>query len=181
MGFYNLLPWSKRNISNQRGELSAEYRPDDSLRNLHHDINKLFDEFFGREENFFPAAFSNLGPMAATSIFSQTYPKLDFVETENEFRISAELPGLSDEDVELNVGQDLLTIRGEKKEEKVADDKGWYRMERQYGLFSRSIPLPPNVNVGGIEASMKNGVLTVNLPKKAEELKSSRSISIKKE
>lgn len=110
-----------------------------------------------------------------------SYPKIDFHETEKEFRLTAELPGMTEEDIELNLSQEVLTLRGEKKEEKVEDDKGWYRMERQYGSFSRSIPLPAEVDSAAIEATMKNGVLKIVMPKKAEETKPSRSISIKKQ
>ncbi|MBX9573767.1 MAG: Hsp20/alpha crystallin family protein [Candidatus Obscuribacterales bacterium] len=182
MSFYNLMPWSKKSVPLKRQELSSDYRPETSLRTLHHDINRLFDEFFGREDGVFFPGFAEPGNVASfSSMLGTSYPKIDFHETEKEFRLTAELPGMTEEDIELNLSQEVLTLRGEKKEEKVEDDKGWYRMERQYGSFSRSIPLPAEVDSAAIEATMKNGVLKIVMPKKAEETKPSRSISIKKQ
>lgn len=182
MSFYNLMPWSRKSLPIKREELNSDMKPETPLRTLHHDINRLFDEFFGREDGLFFPGFAEAGNSAwPAGLLGASYPKIDFHETEKEFRLSAELPGMSEEDIELDLSQNVLTIKGEKKEERVEDDKGWYRMERQYGSFSRSIPLPSEVESSAIEATMKNGVLRVLMPKKVEEEKPSKSISIKKQ
>lgn len=175
MSFYNLIPWNRKSVPAKREELS-----DTQVHSLHQDINRLFDEFFGRNESLFSSGFGELAGMPWERSELNAYPRIDFHESEKEFRISAELPGMSEEDIELNLSDDVLMIKGEKKEEKVEDDKGWYRMERRYGSFSRVIPLPSEVDSAAVSASMKNGVLRVTLPKKVEQKKAARSITINK-
>ena len=94
-------------------------------------------------------------------------PSMDVVETEKEFEITAELPGLEEKDVEVNVADRILTIRGEKKAEKEEKNKNYRMFERSYGSFSRSLELPEGIDPNAITASITNGVLKVTVPKSA--------------
>jgi HSP20 family protein len=111
-------------------------------------------------------------------------PAMDIVEGEKEFTLTAELPGLDEKNVDVSVEDGLLTIKGEKTEEKEekkesAADKKFYLYERSYGTFSRSFALPPSVDPTKVEAEFKKGVLTVHLPKNAETKTNGRKVEIK--
>lgn len=95
-------------------------------------------------------------------------PRVDVKETENAVVVQAELPGVSEQDVEVEFADGVLTIRGEKKQEREEKDKGYYVMERRYGTFMRRIAVPIEVDEDRIEAEFDRGVLTVTLPKKPE-------------
>jgi len=88
-------------------------------------------------------------------------------ETDKEIEITAELPGLEEKDVQINVADNVLTIRGEKKAEKEEKDKNYRLIERSYGSFERSLELPAGVNADAIKASIAKGVLKVTVPKPA--------------
>ena len=103
---------------------------------------------------------------------------LDVAETEGEFLVKASLPGIKPDDLEITYNANVLTIKGETKEEKEVDEKRYHLRERRYGSFSRSISLPATVKQDAIEASYEAGVLTLHLPK-AEDAKPKR-IEIKK-
>jgi HSP20 family protein len=92
-------------------------------------------------------------------------------------KITAELPGMEEKDIEVNVSDDILTIKGEKKEGKKKD---YYVSERYYGSFQRSFHIPDSVDANKIEASFNNGLLTVILPKTAEAPKQAKKIEVKK-
>jgi HSP20 family protein len=134
---------------------------------LHREMNRLFDDVFNRFDAGMPSLF---GPMAS-------WPSLEVNATDGGLRISAELPGLDPKDVEILVEGDVLTIRGEKKSE--TEDKGRHFSERYYGRFERSLRLPFEVEDDKAEASFKNGVLTVTLPKSARMAESAKRIAIK--
>jgi HSP20 family protein len=95
-------------------------------------------------------------------------------------QITAELPGMDESNINVKVSDNVLTIRGEKKEEKEEKKKDYYMSERRFGSFQRSFEVPDGVDAERIEASFKNGVLTVNLPKSPEALKKEKSIPVKK-
>ena len=109
-----------------------------------------------------------------------TVPAVDIVEKDKAFEVSVELPGLSESDIDVKVTDNRLTVTGEKKEEREETDKGYHLSERRYGSFMRSFSLPPGVDAGKIDASFKNGVLRVTLPKGAEAAKPEKKIAIKK-
>jgi HSP20 family protein len=94
-------------------------------------------------------------------------PNVDVTETDKEIEITAELPGLEEKDVQINLADDVLTIKGEKKAEKEEKDKSYRLVERTYGAFSRSIELPAGVNPDAIKANISKGVLRVSVPKPA--------------
>jgi HSP20 family protein len=93
---------------------------------------------------------------------------MDLVEAEDHFVLKADLPGLSEDDITLEVQDNVLTISGERKAEHERKEKGFYRLERSFGRFSRSLTLPEGVNAGAIKASFDKGVLEVSIPKPEE-------------
>jgi len=129
-------------------------KADHPIDQFRDEMNRLFDSFF---RGFDLEPFDVQGGM-----FS---PKVDVVETETEIRVSAELPGMDEKDIDVSLTKDALTIKGEKKVEKNESDKDYYRMERSYGSFSRTIPLPVQVDPDQVSAEFRKGVLTVVLPK----------------
>lgn len=147
---------------------------------LQSEMNRLFDDFFRATEmpmlgrSFAFPSFNNLEQSAVT-------PRIDVRETDKELRISAELPGLNENEIDVSLSRDMLTISGEKKQECEQNVKGWYRMERSYGTFTRSVSLPCEVDQDSCNASFKNGVLTVSLKKTPQAQASVKSIAIKKE
>ena len=92
-------------------------------------------------------------------------PSVDVSETDKEIEITAELPGLEEKDVQINVSDNLLTIRGEKSAEKEQKDKNYRLVERSYGSFERTLELPSGVDADAIKASLSKGVLKVTVPK----------------
>jgi HSP20 family protein len=106
-------------------------------------------------------------------------PAVDVVEKENEFAITAELPGLDEKNVEVKLSNGSLIISGEKKDEKEEKDKDYYFSERRYGSFRRAFRIPDGVDADKIEAAFDKGVLTVRLPKTEEAQKSEKKIDIK--
>ena len=92
-------------------------------------------------------------------------PNLDLSETKEALTVKVEIPGMDSKDVQVTLQENVLTIKGEKKEEKESKDERYHRVERNYGAFARSVRLPVGVDGSKVEARFKNGVLTVTLPK----------------
>jgi HSP20 family protein len=116
-------------------------------------VNRLF------EKNFLDGKDSTLTAWA---------PAVDIQETENELVVTADLPGISEKDLDVRVENNTLTIRGERKQEQNVNEAGYLRVERAYGSFTRSFSLPNTVNTGAIKADYLNGVLTVKMPKRED-------------
>ena len=115
------------------------------------DVDRLFDAFFGGERDS-----------------RRWVPQMDLVEAEDHFVLKADLPGLSEGDVSIEVQDGTLTISGERNAEHEAHERGWYRIERSFGSFSRSLTLPDGVDADGIQARFDRGVLEVRIPKPEE-------------
>ncbi len=146
---------------------------------LHREIDRLFDDF-GMS---FRWPFSR-SLFAAEPLFQQqvTWPKMpavDVVESEKAYEITADLPGMDEKNIEVKVTDGVLTMKGERQEEKEEKKKDYYLQERSFGSFQRSFELPDSVDAEKIEASFKKGVLTVKLPKKAEAQKPAKKIEVK--
>ena len=105
-------------------------------------------------------------------------PQVDLTETDKAYELSAELPGIDEKDVELVMQQGVLTIKGEKREHKDDENKGFRVSERRYGKFQRSFAVPPNVDTNKVTAKFANGVLSITLPK-TKKARSQRKIPIK--
>jgi HSP20 family protein len=163
MNMRDLIPWGRDERSMAPSTMRGDVSP---FLALHREMNRLFDDMFERFETGMP---SLLGRMAG-------WPSIEAVETDKDVRVSAELPGLDEKDVEVLVDDDVLTIRGEKKAE--TEDKERRFSERYYGRFERVIPLPFAVEEDKVEASFDNGVLTVTLPKSAKVQERAKRIPI---
>ena len=96
-----------------------------------------------------------------------------------EIKVSAELPGMDEKDIDVSLTRDTLTIKGEKKEEKEDTGKDYYKMERSYGSFTRSIPLPVEVDTDKVQATFKKGVLEITLPKTAKAIQETKKVPVK--
>jgi HSP20 family protein len=129
---------------------------------LRSEVNRLFDDFFvGR----WMQPFSRDSWPRLERALGMTFPVVDAAESEKEYRITAELPGMTDKDVEVTLANGVLTLEGEKKEER---EKDYHVSERRYGSFQRSFPLPEDVDAEGVEAKLKDGVFIVLLPRTGE-------------
>jgi HSP20 family protein len=147
---------------NSKNKLTERPTSADSLLDMHRDFNRVFEEFFGD--------FGSLTDWSgADTTLAKVNPRTDISESDKEVTVTAELPGMSQKDVNVELANDTLTISGEKKTETEQKGKHWYRMERSSGSFHRSIMLPADVDTGKASARMKDGVLTVIIPKTAGE------------
>jgi HSP20 family protein len=144
MAFRDMIPWSRQQ------QLAPQRDAFDPFTTLHREMNRLFDDAF---RSFDIAPFSSQ---------AMGWPNVEVNETGNEVKVIAELPGLEEKDVNLELRDGLLTISGEKRSE--TEDKERRFSERYYGRFERSVPVD-DVDQDKVEASFKNGVLTVTLPK----------------
>ena len=150
-----LIPWRRRE--------SLEH----PLVGLRDEMNRLFDSFW--RGDFLPEQFP----------FAQNFPSVDVSETEDEIIVRAEVPGLEAEDLDLSITGDVLTIKGEKKEEKDEKEKDAHRREVRYGAFSRTVRLPGSVDVKKVNAECRKGVLKVTLGKTESE--KAKTITVKGE
>jgi len=149
-----------------------------SFDRMRRDMDRLFDEL-GRGFHLNPTRWSmpDLEPFWRTTGRGMA-PVVDIIERPDRYEITAELPGLNEKDIEVKLANGNLLISGEKKEEKEEKETNCQMSERRYGSFQRCFPLPESVNAQKIEASFKNGVLTIALPK-SEEAKSEIKIDVK--
>jgi HSP20 family protein len=149
MNFKSLIP-----IGRERSSLPSNLVP---FASLQREIDRLFDDFgrnlfdFGRSPADLPG----------------DVPRTNVSETDKAIEITAELPGLEEKDVEINFADDVLTIRGERKEEKEEKEKNYHVLERRYGAFARSVALPPGTDPNKIKATIDKGVLKVMIEKPA--------------
>jgi HSP20 family protein len=165
MAIKSLLPSLRK-----RTETPAKREEEHPFYSLQREMNRLFDDFF---RGFDLEPFGVLEDRDAG--FS---PSIDVRESDAEFTITAEIPGIDEKNVEVLVSDDAVTLKGEKKEEQEDKGKDYYRLERSYGSFHRVIPLPRGINLEKVEAAFKNGVLTVKLPKTEEAQSKGKKIPI---
>jgi HSP20 family protein len=163
----------------QEPEPSAgEWRP---LANLRREIDRLFDDFhLGAWRRPVGRTPFDVEPFWRGELSFGKAPVVDIAEREKEYEITAELPGMDEKNIDVKFADGILTIKGEKKEEREEKKKDYYLSERRFGSFQRSFQVPDGVDADKIEASFKNGVLTVVLPKSAEAQKQEKKIAIKK-
>jgi HSP20 family protein len=119
-------------------------------------VRKEMDRLFERLGDWDLPEMRTLGDWA---------PTLDFSENKDSFVVKAEIPGIDSRDISVSLENQMLTIKGEKKHEKEEKDEQYYRMERNYGAFARTVRLPAAVDGSKVTAAFKNGLLTVTLPK----------------
>ncbi len=140
--------------------------PFKELTSLKSQMDKIFETLLGEGEDIKSGSW---------------VPPVDIYETENEIVIKAEVPGVALNDIEIKVEDDTLIIRGEKKFERDIEKETYHRAERVYGKFQRSFIIPKSVDKEGIKASLKQGVLTIVLPKKEEVKPKEISIQVEEE
>jgi HSP20 family protein len=150
------------------------------LVSLRKEIDRLFDDFAMSWSSWpFGRRMLEDWPLSLPEV-EMNAPAVDFAETEQGYRITAELPGMEEKDVEVSVSDDVLTIKGEKREEKDESRKGYRLSERRYGMFQRSFALPTGVDAAKISAEFAKGVLSVTLPKTEQaRQKKARKIEVK--
>ena len=150
---FDLIPWRRR----------GEHVPV-TARDFRREFDDLVERFFGSERFDW--------------LTSRTFsPAVDISETEHEVVVKAELPGIDQKDLDVSVSGGVLTIKGEKKEEKEEKSENVHRVERSYGIFSRSFSLPCEVKTENVEAKFKDGILSLKLPKSETSKKKSITIT----
>jgi len=135
----------------------VRWRPSRDLPNINSDFDRLFSDFFG----------NNLSKRYNGSERT-IYPSIDLSESDKEFVVKAELPGVDKNNVKISMQENILTLRGDKIQEKEEKNENYRLNERIYGVFERSIRLPNSVDVRKIKANFKDGILSISLPKSAE-------------
>jgi HSP20 family protein len=133
------------------------WEPVAELNSIQNEMNRLFNTFFEQ-----PA------PGRGNGGARRWMPAMDLVETADHYVLRADLPGLSDEDVNVQLEDNMLTISGERKAEHESEQEGYYRLERAFGAFSRSLTLPDGVEPDGVQADFDRGVLEIRIPKPAQ-------------
>ncbi|MEW6717878.1 MAG: Hsp20/alpha crystallin family protein [Chloroflexota bacterium] len=173
MEIKDLIPWK-----HEEGKLPVRREFEDPFLALRREMNRLFEDFFTSPFN---RSF-RLSPFFAERerSFGDFLPNIEVSETDKEIKVSAELPGMEIEDIDISLTHNTLTISGEKKAEKEEKGKQYYRLERSYGSFHRSIPLPRGVDEDKVTATFKRGVLTINMPKTKEAQEQVKRIEVKK-
>jgi HSP20 family protein len=140
------------------------------------------EEFERRFEDFFRRPFPFFGPpwwpRLKSPEMEEIAPSVDIFREGDDVVVKAELPGLKKEEIEVNLSEDTLTISGEKKKERKVEKKDYYRMERSYGSFARSISLPPGVRTEKARAQFRDGVLEIRIPGAEEAGKKARKVAI---
>jgi HSP20 family protein len=131
-----------------------EWRPFREVSRLRREMDRLWDEFFGP------------GRRLLRPVEMEWVPAVDVAEDADKVTIKAEVPGLEAKDIDISLTGDILTLKGEKKSEREEKKENYHLVERSYGSFSRSLKLPAAVDADKIEASYKQGVLTITCPKK---------------
>lgn len=168
----SLIPWRR----DSTGTAMAR-REENPFVDFHRQLNRLFEDFFsdfeGRSSSLmFPSSFGR---------FDTSMPRVDVAETDKEVTVSADLPGLDEKDVQVTLDEDVLTIRGARKDEREEKKRNYHLVERSYGEFHRSIPLPGGLDKDQVKATFKKGVLTVTLPKLPEAQSKKKTIAIESE
>ncbi len=148
------------------------------IESLHREIDRLFDDFGTGFRWPFSRSLFGAEPSRREMTWP-TMPAVDVVETEKAYEIAADLPGMDEKNIEVKVADGVLTIKGEKQQEREEKKKDYYLQERSFGSYQRSFELPEGVDMDKIEASFKKGVLTVTLPKRPEAQSSAKKIEVK--
>jgi HSP20 family protein len=152
------------------GEAVVPHHDLSMLQKLHSEMNRVFDGFsqgLGLRRHYWSEPFSGIDA------------RVDVKDDGDKVVVTAEVPGVLMEDLEITATANYLSIAGEKKREKEEEKKGYYHMERQYGYFRRVVPLPCEIESDAVDAVFKDGVLTISLPKTQAALKNARQVTIK--
>ena len=162
----NLIPWRKKEPSALPAETANPFE------RLHREMNELFDGFL---REFGGPALPSLWTGRTEDRLS---PSVEVSETDDAVHVTAELPGLDEKDIQVSLDDNILTVKGEKKQEREEKQKNFYLSERSYGLFQRVIPLPAGIETDKVKAQFKKGVLTITLPKSRQAAAEGRRIPV---
>ncbi len=154
----------------KRKNLPVSQEDENPFSLLRREMDALFDNFF-----------RGFGGDPSTSHPGTFDPSVDVMESDKEIIVFAELPGMDEKDIEVSVQKESLTIKGDKKGESEDRERYYYRMERSYGSFGRTIPLPVEVDLDKVAAQFRKGVLKVTLPKTSRTMKERKRINLKVE
>jgi len=172
MTIKDIVPWRWGGLRHWEEE---ERRPFESflreMDSLHKEMDRLFDDFW-----------KDSGPRRIRGRHWQEaalMPHVDESEDDKAIHVKVELPGMDEKDVDITLANGVLTIRGEKKREKEEKGMDWYRSERSFGAFRRSLPIPADIDEGKIEAKFEKGILYVELPKTEEARSKIKHIPVK--
>jgi len=158
----------------RKEESRSPARASDPFTGFREEMNRLVESFFGNRDWSLPSVFSGVGK--GEGVIS---PSIDVKENDKAITLTAELPGMTEADIDLSLKDGRLTLKGEKKVEKTEDKDDVHLTERRYGSFQRSFRIPDNVDEEAVSASFDKGVLKVTLPKKAGAAKKEKKIAIK--
>ena len=167
MTMLDLIPWKRSEKTPVRREEA------DSYLRLRDQMNLFFDGLFDDPWSLRP--FETFDTAASVFI-----PRMEMTETDTELKVSLELPGMDEKEIQVALENQVLTITGEKKSETKDRRQGYYRSERTYGAFRRQLALPEGVNEDDVAAAFKNGVLTVSIPKRQVFNPAAKKIAIKR-
>jgi len=159
---FNINPWKGA------GHLST--RDNLPLSSFQNEINRLFSDFF--DEKAITATKGSDSSFLA--------PAIDVTEDDAGFKITAELAGLNSDDIDVDINNNYLTIKGVKETSSEDEDKNFIRRERSYGSFQRTMALPDTADIEKVEANFEKGLLQINVPKKEESISTSRKVDIGK-
>jgi HSP20 family protein len=179
MTLREIAPWrwgDLRRVDEEDRPMESYFR---EMARLQRDMERVFDNVFSVGGRHLSGATPWQTSGSASGSYAEIMPHIDETEDEKVFHVQIELPGMDKEDVDVTLSNGYLTIRGEKKREDEERGKDYYRKERSFGVFRRTLPIPAEVNEKGIEARFKKGVLYIDLPKTEEALKKVTHINVK--
>lgn len=165
----------KRDPAHAVGAPTPDWEP---IRALRHQIDRLMADFDWPDLRLAWPRKAAMPPVAWPA-FGVAVPPVDLVERNGGYELQAELPGLSEDQIEVRLSNGMVTIKGEKSSERIEDDDDYHLRERSFGAFQRSFRVPADVDPDNIEARFDKGVLKVTLPKSAAAIKNERKIEIK--
>lgn len=151
----------------------APWRPFADLTRWEREMERMFDDFFGRRLR--PFMDERWWPARTISISA---PAVDLYDEKDDIVAKADLPGMEKEDIEVNIMDNRLTVKGEKKKTEEVKEENYYRSERSYGAFSRTVDLPKEVQIEKARATFKNGVLEIRLPKTEQAKKKETKVKV---
>ena len=173
MDFKKLVPWnwfkneekesgSTATVPIQQHAGTPQRQLSGAVGQLHQEVDKLFNNFF-QGFGLRPYRVGSLFPSSLTGDLLK--PMVDIGVCDKEYTVTIEVPGVDQKNIKLEIVNNTLTVSGEKKQEKEEKEKNYYRMERSYGSFQRVLALPDDANQDEVQATFKNGVLTVTMPR----------------
>lgn len=158
----------------------SQAAPRHLFENLRHQVDQLFEDFSPSALHLpFARRAFDVEPFWRRDLIGPGMPAVDITEQDKSFEITAELPGLDENNIEIKLSNGNLIIKGEKREESEEKKKGYYLSERHYGSFERIFHLPKGIDPDQIAAHFSKGVLTISLPKKPEAVKPEKVIPVK--